>query len=184
MPKTFFTSDTHFGHANIIHHCNRPFHDVESMDQAMIEAWNKVVQPKDTVYHLGDFSLLPPEKLSGILECLHGTKHLVIGNHDRNPRTHHQWSSFHDMLSIKVDGHTLFLCHYPMREWPGMWKGTIHLYGHVHGNMKPLPGSMDVGSDVWGGTPVQISEMLPYIERFDPNKIDRQHITWRDWEND
>lgn len=27
---------------------------------------------------------------------------------------------------------------------------TLHLYSHVHGNLRPLPGSMDVGAAVWG----------------------------------
>ena len=40
---TFFTSDTHFGHANIIRLCNRPFQNVEEMNEVLIENWNKVV---------------------------------------------------------------------------------------------------------------------------------------------
>ena len=54
---TFFTSDTHFGHENIIKYCNRPFTSTEEMDKALISNWNKVVKPEDTVFHLGDFAV-------------------------------------------------------------------------------------------------------------------------------
>ena len=47
----FFTSDTHFHHANIIRFCNRPFRDVEEMDEILIRNWNEVVGPEDTVFH-------------------------------------------------------------------------------------------------------------------------------------
>ena len=49
--KTFYTSDTHFCHANIIRLCNRPFKDVDYMNEKLIENWNKVVPEDGTVFH-------------------------------------------------------------------------------------------------------------------------------------
>ena len=46
----FYTADTHFGHANIIRFCDRPFSSVEEMDRIMIENWNKRVQHEDSIY--------------------------------------------------------------------------------------------------------------------------------------
>ena len=34
----YFTADTHFGHANIVKMCEWPYPDIESMNEAMIEA--------------------------------------------------------------------------------------------------------------------------------------------------
>lgn len=53
----FFTSDTHFGHVNIILYCNRPFASVLEMNEQVIARWNDRVGPRDTVYHLGDFAM-------------------------------------------------------------------------------------------------------------------------------
>ena len=51
-----FTSDTHFGHNNIIKFCKRPWKTTEEMNEALIERWNSVVKPDDIVFHLGDFA--------------------------------------------------------------------------------------------------------------------------------
>jgi hypothetical protein len=50
----FFTSDTHFGQANIIRYCSRPFGSVQETDDAMIANWNAIVRPSDDVWHLGN----------------------------------------------------------------------------------------------------------------------------------
>ena len=54
--KIFFTSDTHFGHKNILKYCDRPFESVSVMNEALIENWNKVVDENSLIFHLGDFN--------------------------------------------------------------------------------------------------------------------------------
>ena len=49
----YFTSDTHFGHKNVIRLCGRPYETVEEMDEDMIEKWNRKVTELDTVYMAG-----------------------------------------------------------------------------------------------------------------------------------
>jgi len=53
----YFTADQHFGHANIIKLCSRPFSDVHEMDEALIENWNRRVTNGDTIYIIGDLLL-------------------------------------------------------------------------------------------------------------------------------
>ena len=55
MSKIFYTADLHLGHANIIKYCNRPFKDVDQMNETLIRNWNSRVKPEDTVIHNGDF---------------------------------------------------------------------------------------------------------------------------------
>ena len=52
--KHFITADKHFGHANIIKYCQRPFKDVEVIDKALIRSWNERVKPEDTVFKKND----------------------------------------------------------------------------------------------------------------------------------
>lgn len=46
----YYTADTHFGHANVVEMCERPYPDVDAMNEAMIAAWNERVHGNDTVY--------------------------------------------------------------------------------------------------------------------------------------
>ncbi|MCM3257132.1 hypothetical protein M3664_04955 [Paenibacillus lautus] len=78
----FYTSDTHFCHKNIIQHENRPFNDIDEMDTALIEQWNKTIGKKDSVSHLGDFVFGGITKWEKILSQLNGEIHLVLCNHD------------------------------------------------------------------------------------------------------
>ena len=54
--RVFFTADTHFGHANIISFCGRPFKSIEDMNEGLIAAWNDVVPTNGIVFHLDDLA--------------------------------------------------------------------------------------------------------------------------------
>ena len=49
MEKVYFISDMHFGHTNIMKYENRPFADVEEMDQVIIGNWNNSVDKNSKV---------------------------------------------------------------------------------------------------------------------------------------
>jgi calcineurin-like phosphoesterase family protein len=81
---TWFSSDWHIGHKNILAYCNRPFRDVEHMNNAIIGKINEMVAVDDTMYVLGDVALGNLEdSLSWIKKIKCQNMILVPGNHDR-----------------------------------------------------------------------------------------------------
>lgn len=165
----FFTADTHFGHAAIIRLCNRPFSSVAEMDAAMTETWNATVGPDDTVYHLGDFAFKGSKVATGYLEALNGQIVLIKGNHDTaNTAKLPRWEAAYDLLELSLDGVKLSLCHYPLLEWPGAYRGAVHLHGHTHGRIGPNRQRCDVGVDVWGYRPVGLAEIRARLAQSAP----------------
>jgi len=171
MSRVFFTSDSHFGHANVIGMCNRPFSSIREHDDALISNWNEVVQPDDVVFHLGDFAYRCDAKhVTRCFDALNGTKHLILGNHDhKGETTRLSWASQNQLLEVSVDGQTAVLCHYSLRTWRNMRRGFVQLYGHSHGRLPGSGQSIDVGVDVFGFTPVTLPQiksrlsMLPQL---------------------
>jgi len=169
----FFTSDTHFGHPAILKLSQRPFASVADMDAALITEWNAVVAPHDTVYHLGDFCFRNARSASDYIAALNGEVHLIIGNHDGATLKRHAnlFASIRTISEISLNGKTIVLCHYPMREWHGCWRGAWHFFGHVHGrlNHQPLGYSLDVGVDSNRFRPWAFEEMeMLFADRPDP----------------
>jgi calcineurin-like phosphoesterase family protein len=80
MSKTYFTSDWHLGHRNILKY--RPqFKTIEEHDNTFINNFNKVVRKRDTVYFLGDICFTE-ESLQQIKNLNFCRKILYLGNHD------------------------------------------------------------------------------------------------------
>lgn len=151
---TFFTSDTHYDHANVIKHAKRPFQDVHEMNQALIDNWNRVVSPQDHVYHLGDFTFSSKrERIVELLGQLNGSIHVIWGNHDKVAVKLHGKEPFDKLASasyykeIEVQGQKIVLMHYGMRVWNKSHYGSWHLYGHSHATLSPHGRSVDVGVD-------------------------------------
>ena len=165
----WYTADLHLGHARIIDYCGRPFADITEMDQVLIDCWNVVVRPGDDVYVVGDFAYGSPEMVGHYLRRLRGKKHLIWGNHDRkSARSIRRWASSQALADISVDGQRVFMSHYAMRTWPGIHHGAVHLYGHSHGLLAPWRGSLDVGVDSWGYSPVSLEQIQERLQEAVP----------------
>ena len=76
------TEDTHFGHAKIIEFCDRPFKDVQEMNEKLVENWNAVIGPDDWVFHLGDIAFGGDVVWEEWIPKLNGKICLILGNHD------------------------------------------------------------------------------------------------------
>ena len=82
--RTFVYGDPHFHHAKIIEYAERPFKDVEEMNQTIIKNHNEVITARDKVFILGDFALASRGNTEAIIRQLRGYKILVMGNHDHH----------------------------------------------------------------------------------------------------
>lgn len=141
MVNIWFTSDTHFGHANILkfgwtdaeehHHFLRPeFGSVEEMDQAMIDRWNAVVKPQDHIYHLGDVAM-HKQALDRVMPLLSGHKRLLVGNHDVfHTRVYARW--FEQIKATRVFDRTIF-SHIPLHPL-SVARFHANVHGHLHNN--------------------------------------------------
>ncbi len=128
--KVFAISDTHFGHANVIDYCNRPFSSVEEMDETLIENWNSTVNKNDVVIHLGDFGLGNKDYIKSIIERLNGKKILILGNHDWKEDFYKE-SGFHTVSRFPiVYDHFYLMSHAPLIL--GDKLPYFNCYGHVH----------------------------------------------------
>ena len=170
----FFTADSHFGHANIIKYCNRPYESTHEMNKDLINRWNSVVGDKDIIYHLGDFSM--SGKAGGIIDRLKGRIYLIRGNHDSRgniKKIKHRLEDIYDLKRITHNGVKIVLCHYAMRVWNGSHKGVIQLYGHSHGTCPPIGKQMDVGVDAVGAygfepyTPLSFEQIVEYMDNIE-----------------
>lgn len=138
----YFTSDWHFGHKNILTLSQRPFKDVDEMDNVIMENILTKLDKGDNLYFLGDISLkeeLGKEQIERILKRKINL-FWVVGNHDKNIIKKYfvedNRISFHENLIIKREHTIIHMSHFPMLTWEKSFYNSFHLYGHLH-NLSP-----------------------------------------------
>ena len=167
--RTWFWSDLHIGHANIIRFCSRPFPDAESMNnslQAMACAVG--IEPQDWVVILGDVTFCDDVATREWLAPIPGSKLLVLGNHDvfeSKARTCNPllWGldAVVDCLEIPARAgvpagiERLWLTHYPILS--GLPASVLNLHGHTHDKQAGPEGThRNLSVEVTGYVPVQV----------------------------
>jgi calcineurin-like phosphoesterase family protein len=167
--KEFVTSDLHFGHKNIMSFCPRTrghYVDVDQMNQDLTDKWNRKIAKQDTVYVLGDVCFMNLESAVSTVQGLNGRKILIQGNHDRKllKKTEFRdcWEEIHTYLDINRNGTKIVMFHYPLAEWDQQYRGSVHLYGHLHGNPSGVEHyrALDVGCDATGEIALSLDEAV------------------------
>lgn len=173
----WFTSDTHFGHENIIKYCNRPYPNVRIMDDEIIHNWNSRIQPTDTVYHLGDFCF---NNFNRYFHSLNGQIHFIEGNHDKEAfANRNKFASYNKFKEIRINGQKIVLCHYALRVWNKSHHGSWHIYGHSHGTLPDEPNalSFDVGVDCHNYFPISFEEVATIMKKKTWTPIDHHGLS-------
>ena len=191
----WWTSDHHFGHANIIKYCARPFTDADAMNRAMVDRWNDVVDDGDEVWMLGDLVMGQLiVNLSAHVWRLKGRKILVPGNHDvcwpHRKKGPTQVTAYFDLGGIAriVDspepvtlaGQRVQVNHFPyaldsrydlkFTQYRPKDDGGWLLHGHIHERWRQNGRQINVGVDAWDFAPVS-EDTLCEVIRSGPARV-------------
>jgi calcineurin-like phosphoesterase family protein len=127
----YFIGCLHFGHNNMAKY--RGFNDSDAHDEHLITTWNKTIRSKDKVFILGDLTMENSKHYYKIDE-LNGSKHVVLGNHDRAQDIPELLRHI-DKVSGMVDYKGFCLTHCPIHPNEVVfYRGNVH--AHIHHSNK------------------------------------------------
>ena len=73
-------------------------------------------------------------------------------------------------MYVSDSGKEICLCHYPMSEWNGSYRGHLHFYGHIHDKrdetweyMNQRENAYNVGCMLYGYRPVRLNEIVKIV---------------------
>ena len=183
MSETWLISDTHFNHSRILTFTDSVtnklirgdrFSSIDEMNEHMIEQWNSVVKPNDTIYHLGDVFFGNRDDFEKIWGRLNGRKKLIVGNHD-NIKYLSTGEFFEEVLMWKLlTKHKMLLTHVPVhqsnldiyvsKKYNEGDVGTVqqkflNIHGHIHQNLSPAGPYVNMSVEAINYTPVNIQEV-------------------------
>lgn len=179
MSKTWFSSDLHLRHGNILTFKDdkgdliRPgFKDVNHMNEFIIEAHNSVVAPDDKWYCLGDVIMGSSIEAFSILNRLNGRKVLIKGNHDgaKIQRYLEHFTDIRSEIHKKTpEGHKVIFTHRPIRfdaPNPNSNKVDFNVHGHIHQNIIEDSRYINISvENLYDYTPISWEEIIEEIQR-------------------
>jgi calcineurin-like phosphoesterase family protein len=167
----YFTSDSHFGHFNIIRYTGRPYNSARHMDECMIQDWNDTVGKDDWVIHLGDFSF----QSDLYVHRLNGKIILVKGNHD-DGKHNGLFEGVVEFMPLKIAEFNCYLIHTPIDPMGQYKKGRepdfslldrydyiICGHTHVKKDGRVSGKNINVGVDAWDMRPIHIDELIRFM---------------------
>jgi len=180
--RYWFTADYHLGHPNIIKYCNRPFSNLQQMNETIIRNHNSRVKKDDIIFHNGDFCFKNSEGdkdgegiRKSVMEWeqqLNGKFIHIKGNHDKN----NSCKTIIKNLKIIFGNELINIVHDPMDYDEGC---SINFIGHIHEKWKfrKVFSKMryeniyliNIGVDIWKFMPVSFEEIIKEFNRWKKN---------------
>lgn len=175
--EIWFLSDLHLGHANCYKFTNydgtkmRPWDDMLEAEEYMIQEYNKLVKPEDTVYNLGDVGART-DRISCFMDRLVKSRRiLIMGNHDNKIGAKFLGKYFNEIRGC-YNLENYIMSHIPVCSGSkGRFRRNIH--GHTHGNFITInndgkikdPWYRNVCVEVTGFRPINFSEIKEETEK-------------------
>jgi len=140
MSTRWIGSDHHFFHDNILKFCSqqRPFDNVDEMNEVIIDRHNALVKPKDHMFFFGDVvfgdaNTNLAERLK-IIDRMNGIKHLLGGNHDKLRSAMVEYQKYFTTIeTVREFGHGRDICsHYPVHPQQLEERYKFNVHGHMH----------------------------------------------------
>lgn len=179
------TADTHFGHEKVAK--ARGFPSVIAHDAAILNALIRNADGNTETIIAGDFALGGWRDALQFIHLIPGTKHLVLGNHDRahpmasnGHRFLREYLAVFDSVSTSIrlrhNGRDVLISHFPYdgdhveggdrgSQWRLRDEGSLLLHGHTHSNQRVSASQsgtpqIHIGLDAWGLRPVTLGQAL------------------------
>ena len=169
----WFTADFHLSHQNIIKYCNRPFTNVDDLNNTIFINMSKCLKSGDTLFFLGDLTFDEYIAEDFFSNFRHITIHFIVGNHDSKKViaiASEYCASISELKDIKIENQPISLCHYAMRVWHRSHYNAWQLYGHSHAKLEPIGKQYDVGVDNNNFMPVSFNELVEIMDK-QPNNF-------------
>lgn len=127
-----FWSDLHLFHKNIIPYTDRPFFDVDEMNDTLMRNCLECVAPGDILIFGGDITMGSLTATNELLRAIPCYKINVLGNHDiEGKRLALAVDEVAAYLELTVRGVSMLVTHYPVAD-AMLAPGQINLHGHIH----------------------------------------------------
>ena len=137
--EIWFCSDLHLGHSNMYKFTNydgtkcRPWDNYEEAEEYMLQEFNKVLKPNDTLYILGDVASKTDRAsyfFNSLVPC---RRILLMGNHD-NKIGFKFLSKYFNEIRGAYNLENYIMTHIPVSSGSkGRFKRNLH--GHTHSNL-------------------------------------------------
>lgn len=174
--KIFFTGNLQFGRPSAIKHFKRPFHDVEQMNQTLLNNWNNVVGEEDIVYVLGNFAW-DPTTAEEMLTSLNGVIVVVPGEIDEPLEELEDKEMMPDGCALiepifTAEEDNLTVSYWPLAEWPNKSGGAYSFFGFPSAKYKTdhKKRVVNVACDFWGYKPQSLDSIMALFKDIEESK--------------